>query len=260
MEKIFMKVVKIPRVNALGHEGPTEAPDLIVAELEKNKLKLDISSVDIDNSNVEASEKAIYTKSREVFANMERERIAFIGGDHSISSPIIRAFNEKFSDAFLVVFDAHADCDYCAKEATHEEWLRAVVKSGFKPENIVLIGARRMWDVERKFLAEKGIKVFSEFYDLEAVGDYVTENANGKNVYVSVDIDVLEPAVAPGVTYAEPNGLSSKELFYLLRRIFCIKSLRAIDVVEVDVVKDEKYDSRTVKVAAKIVEEFLKNL
>ncbi|MBT6955862.1 hypothetical protein HN997_01065 [archaeon] len=116
-----------------------------------------------------------------------------------------------------------------------------------------------MWDVERKFLKEKGIKVFSEVYDVEAIGDYVTENANGKDVYVSVDIDVLDPAVAPGVSYAEPNGLSSKELFYLLRRIFCVKSLRAIDVVEVDVVKDERYDFRTVKVAAKIVDEFCKS-
>ncbi|MBT3397378.1 arginase family protein [archaeon] len=252
-----MKLIKVPRVNALGYEGPTGAPDLIVAELEKNKLKLDVSSVDVDNSNVEASEKAIYGGASGIFANLEGERAVFVGGDHSISYPIVKAFGEKFNDAFLIVFDAHADCDYCAKEPTHEEWLRGVVEAGFKPENIVLVGARKMWDVEKKFLREKGIKVFSEVYDIEAIGDYVTENAMGKDVYVSIDVDVLDPAVAPGVSYAEPNGLSSRELFYLLRRIFCIKSLRAIDVVEVDVVKDEKYDFRTVKVSAKIIDEFL---
>jgi len=244
-----MKVVKVPRVNGLGKNGSVCATERIVAE-----LGVDAEEICVDNFDVEDSDRLIYERAREIFES--GEKCVFVGGDHSISSPIVRAFNEKFSDAFLIVFDAHADCDYCAKEATHEEWLRAVVESGFKPENVVLIGARKMWDVERKFLREKGIKVFGEVYDVEAVGDYVTERANGKDVYVSVDVDVLEPAVAPGVSYAEPNGLSSRELFYLLRRIFCIKSLRAMDVVEVDVVKDEGFDFRTVKVAVKIVGEF----
>ena len=253
-----MKIVKVPGVNALGHKGPAGAPDLILGELERAKLKLDVTSVEVESNDVEASEKEIYSRAGEIFES--EGKCVFVGGDHSISSPIVRAFNEKFSDAFLIVFDAHADCDYCAKEATHEEWLRAIVESGFNPENIVLIGVRKMWDVERRFLAEKGIKVFSDFSEvgsIEAIGDYVTERANGKDVYVSVDIDVLEPAVAPGVTYAEPNGLSSKELFYLLRRIVRVNGLRALDVVEVDVEKDKGFDYRTVKVAAKIVEEFL---
>ena len=246
-----MKVVKIGCVNALGKDGPVGAADRVVGE-----LGVDAEDVSVDNSNVEESGKVIYERAKLIFGG--DEKCVFIGGDHSISYPIVKAFSEKFSDAFLIVFDAHADCDYCAKEPTHEEWLRGVVEAGFKPENIVLIGARKMWDVERKFLREKGIKVFSEVYDVEAIGDYVTENAMGKDVYVSVDIDVLEPAVAPGVSYAEPNGLSSKELFYLLRRIFRVKGIRALDVVEVDVVKDEKYDFRTVKVAARIIGEFLK--
>ena len=52
--------------------------------------------------------------------------------------------------------------------------------------------------------------------------------------------------------------MTSKELFYLLKRIFRVKGIRALDVVEVDVVKDERYDFRTVKVAARIVELFFK--
>jgi len=249
-----MKIVKVPRVNALGKKGPAGAADLIMRELEKNKLKLDVSSIEVDNSDVEDSERNIYEGAGRIFES--GEKVVFVGGDHSISSPIVRAFNEKFEDAFLIVFDAHADCMPAMKEATHEEWLRAVVEAGFNPENVVLIGVRKMWDVERKFLSEKGIKVFSEVYDAEAVGDYVTERALGKNVYVSVDVDVLEPAVAPGVSYAEPNGLTSREFFYLLRRVFRVKGVRALDVVEVDVVKDARYDYRTVGVAAKIIESF----
>jgi len=159
----------------------------------------------------------------------------------------------------LIVFNAHADCMPTMEEPTHEEWLRAVVENcGLSGDRIILIGARKIEPVERKFLREKGVKVFSDIYDLESVWDYITERANGADVYVSVDVDVLDPVFAPAVNYPEVDGLSSRELFYLLKRIFCIKSLKCLDVVEVVPSKDEKYDYRTVKVAAKIVWEFLR--
>jgi arginase family enzyme len=142
------------------------------------------------------------------------------------------------------------------KEPTHEEFLRRIIEDGFDPAKVILIGARKIEDEEGKFLKEKGVKVFSEIYDLEACADYVTEHANGHDVYVSVDVDVLDPAFAPGVSYIEPNGLSSKELFYLLRRIFFMKGVKALDVVEVIPDKDKAHDYLTVKTAAKIVKDF----
>jgi agmatinase len=245
-----MKIVKVGGISALGKRGPEGASDKIVVE-----LGVDAEEIVVDNSNVEESGRVVYEMAKGVFES--GDKCVFIGGDHSVSSPIVRAFGEKYDDAFLIVFDAHADCMPPMKEATHEEWLRDVVERGFRPENVVLIGARKVEGEEWRFLRDRGIKVFGEIYDLEAVGDYVTENAMGKSVYVSVDVDVLEPSVAPGVSYAEPNGLTSKELFYLLRRVFRVRGVKALDVVEVDVVRDERYDWRTVKVAAKIVDEFL---
>ncbi len=265
-----MKIISVPRVNALGKMGPekmgealrTQNSDTLTNIIEKQvgarRLRTQMSEIEVDNSNVESSEKEIYSGAREIFKG--KDKAVFVGGDHSITYPILKAFGEVNKNAFLIVFDAHADCDYANKEPTHEEWLRAVIEKGFvRPENVILIGVRKMWDVEKKFLEENGVKVFGDIFDLEAVADYITERANGKDVYVSVDVDVLDPAFAPAVSYPEPNGLLSRELFYLLRRIFCIKSLRALDVVEVVPEKDEKYDYRTVKVAAKIVEEFLES-
>ena len=248
-----MKVVKVPRVNALWMKGPELAPDKILAELGVNG-----EEIEVDNSDIEISYDSIYRGAKKVFES--REKVVFAGGDHSISAPILKAFGEVngFDESFLIVFDAHADCMEPMQEPTHEEVVRSAVEYGFKVENVILVGVRKIEPEERKFLRENRVKVFGEIEDLEAVGDYITERANGKNVYVSVDIDVLDPAFAPGVNCAEPNGLSSRELFYLLKRIFCIKSLRALDVVEVVPKKDEKYDFRTVKVAAKIVGEFLR--
>ena len=248
-----MKIVNVPRINALGNKGPEKMGEKVLAEVGK-----DFETVDVDNSNVESSEKTIYSKAKEIFEG--NEKAIFVGGDHSITYPIFKAFSEVNKNTFLIIFDAHADCMPPMEEPTHEEFLRAIIeKKLVDPKNIILVGARKVEDVEKKFLIEKDIKVFEEIYDIEAVADYIAERANEKEVYVSVDIDVLDPAFAPAVNYPEPNGLSSRELFYLLKRIFYIKGLRALDVVEVVPEKDEKYDYRTIKVAAKIIEEFLKN-
>ncbi|MFH1521424.1 MAG: arginase family protein [archaeon] len=246
-----MKIVSVPRVNALGKMGPEKMGEKVLAE-----LGVETEEIEVDNSDVESSEKIIYSRAKEIFK--EDEKVCFVGGDHSITYPIFKAFSELNQKAFLIVFDAHADCMPTMKEPTHEEFLRAIIERGLvKAENVILVGVRKIEDVEREFLEESGVKVFGEIFDLEAVADYITEKANGKDVYVSVDVDVLDPAFAPAVSYPEPNGLSSRELFYLLRRIFCIKSLKVLDVVEVVPEKDEKYDYQTVKVAAKIVEEFM---
>ena len=254
-----MEIVKVPRINALGKKGAEKAGNLVLSELKKNYSrfsKLKLEEIHVDNSNVEESEGLIYKNSLKLFE--KQDKVVFLGGDHSISSPICRAFGNYhgFDKSFLVVFDAHADCDYENKEATHEEWLRSVINAGFLGENIVLIGVRKMWDVEKRFLREKGVKVF-DFSDLDAIFEYIKEKSAGLNVYVSIDIDVLDPNYAPGVYYPEEGGLTDKELIYLLRKLFGLEGLKAIDLVEIVPEIDEKYDFKTVKMGAKILQEFL---
>jgi|APSaa5957512622_1039677.scaffolds.fasta_scaffold00916_3 agmatinase len=248
----MVKIVSVPRINALGKIGPEKMSEAVLGE-----VGLDFEKISVDNENIAKDERIVFEGARKVFS--KGEVACFVGGDHSITYPIFSAFVEKNKEPFLIVFDAHADCMPAMKEPTHEEFLRGVIEENFvEPENVVLIGVRKIEKEEGVFLREKGIKVFGEIYDVEAVADYVTEKAMGKDVYVSVDIDVLDPAFAPGVNYSEPNGLSSKELFYLLKRVFAIRGMKCLDVVEVCVDKDEKYDFRTVKVAAKIVSDFVR--
>ena len=91
---------------------------------------------------------------------------------------------------------------------------------------------------------------------MEAAADYITEKANGKDLYVSIDIDALDPAYAPAVNYPEPAGLNSKEFFYILGRLLRIKTLKAIDIVEAIPKKDEPH-KLTLRTIAKIIEEAL---
>lgn len=244
-----MKFIGVPRINGLGHKGPENMTKIVF-----DKLDLDFEMVEIDNSNIVESEKNIFDKAEEVFEN--KEKVCFVGGDHSITYPIFKSFKKNYKNPFLIVFDAHADSMEPMSEPTHEEFLRAIIEDGINPNNVILLGVRKIEPEESAFLKKFGIKVFGDIQDFEAVADYVTENANGHDVYVSIDIDVLDPAYAPAVNYPEAAGMSSKDFFYLVRRIFKIKTLRVMDVVEAVPQKDEKYDYRTIGNCVKIVEEF----
>ena len=83
------------------------------------------------------------------------------------------------------------------------------------------------------------------------------EFANGKELYVSVDIDVIDPAFAPSTGYPEPGGLTSRQFIYLAQRIKKIKTLKSIDLVEINETKDKENNSLTIKLGAKIVAELL---
>ena len=81
------------------------------------------------------------------------------------------------------------------------------------------------------------------------------EFANKKELYLSIDIDVIDPAFAPATGYPEPAGLTSRQFIYLIQRIKKIKSLKAIDIVEIN----EKIEGKeqTIKLGSKILAELL---
>jgi len=78
-----------------------------------------------------------------------------------------------------------------------------------------------------------------------------------KKVYISIDVDVLDPAFAPAVNYPEQDGLSSKDFFYLLEKIFSLSKLKALDIVEIVPEKDKLSDLKTIKLGAEILKRFL---
>ena len=78
---------------------------------------------------------------------------------------------------------------------------------------------------------------------------------NSDAFYISIDIDVIDPAYAPGTSYQEPGGMSSRELIYFLQRLTLLKSFKAADIVEINPDKDGT--SRTVKLGAKLSAELI---
>ena len=264
-------IVKVPGINGLGKtNGCEKAGNAILKSLKEiytnengKEIKvndLDLEEIHLDNGNLEEANELIYKNAFETFET--KPKTVFLGGDHSVSYSLTRAFMDFCQNSerepCLIVFDAHADCMEPMKEPTHEEWLRKLIEDGFPAENILLVGARNVWKTEMKFLKEKKItriNINSIVEDIDNIADTILEFANKKELYVSIDIDVIDPAFAPGVYYKEPGGLTSRQFIYLIQRINKMKNLRAVDIVEINPEKDK--EGLTVKLAAKVLSELL---
>ena len=266
-----MFIVKVPGINGLGKtKGCERAGNAILESLKEihsneqgniiDGSLLDLEEIHLDNNNLELSNELIYKNSLEMFET--KPRIVFLGGDHSISYPTTKAFldNCRISGKkpCLIVFDSHADCMTPMQEPSHEEWLRKIIEEGFPKENVLIVGLKNVWKDEIKFLKENKIKTLSIANlteDLQEMCDTIMEFSNGKELYVSIDIDVIDPVFAPATGYPEVGGLTSREILYLVQRIKKIKNLRAVDIVEINEKKDK--DKITVKLGAKILAELL---
>lgn len=265
-----MQIIKVPGINGLGKtSGCENAGNAILNALKEiyssesgkpiDTRLLDLEEIHLERNNIEISNELIYKNSLEA---LDKLRVVFLGGDHSISFPIGRAFldycKKQNKEPCLIVFDAHPDCMPSMQEPTHEEWLRGLVEAGFPAKNIMLVGIRNSWKDEIIFIKKKGIRVMdinNILLNIEDSCDALMEFASGKELYVSLDIDVVDPAFAPATGYkTEVGGLTSRQLIYLIQRINKMKNLKAVDIVEINPDKD---NGLTVKLGAKILSELI---
>jgi len=270
-----MFVVKVPGINGSGKtNGCESAGNGIISELRKIHTNqqgkiidvdmLDLEEIHLDNSNPGLSSDLIYKNSLNSFET--KPKMAFLGGDHSISYNTVKAFMDSCKtsgkDFCLIVFDAHPDCKKSENEnfPSNEEWLRGLVEAGFPSDNVLLVGARNFSLEEMAFVKENKIKtiLMEKFVDeVQEVCDLITEFSNGRELYVSIDIDSVDPAFASSTGCPEPGGFTSKDFLYLSQRLNKVKNLRAVDIVEINAEKDEKNNNLTLKLGAKILSEFM---
>ncbi len=179
----------------------------------------------------------------------------FLGGDHSIS---YGTFSDNNCEG-LLIFDAHPDVYHEFNTATHLDWLKFLIdEKKINGGNVMIAGLRSFHKKEIEYLKEKKIKFLTmkNIFDngIVSVCDSIMEFASGfKSLYLSIDIDVVDPAFAPGVGYIEPGGLSSRELIYFVQRLKNLKNLRKVDIVEVNI--DRDINNMTAKLAAKLIAE-----
>jgi agmatinase len=188
-----------------------------------------------------------------------------LGGDHSIAEPTIRAAAARHGPVGLVHFDTHTDTgrEVFGAELSHGTPMFRLVEAGqIAPARYVQIGLRGYWPGEREFLwqAEHGITSFfmHEVRELgieEIVGRALGIVGDGP-VYLTVDVDVLDPAFAPGTGTPEPGGMTSGDLLWACRTIAAELELVGGEVVEVIPTAPGSADV-TALVADRIVREIL---
>jgi guanidinobutyrase / D-arginase len=164
-----------------------------------------------------------------------------IGGDHTIALPLLRVTNRRFGPVALVHFDAHLDTwdTYFGAPVTHGTPFRRAAEEGlFLDQASMHVGIRgpvyAQADLEQD--AELGFRTVRAM-ELEEIGvsgvvQRIRERVGDAPLYISIDIDVLDPAHAPGTGTPEAGGLTSRELLGILRGLSGL-NLAGADVVEV---------------------------
>ena len=187
-------------------------------------------------------EEAISSIGKSYDQLLERaKRIVTIGGDHTITLPILRSLKAKHGPISVVHFDAHLDTwdSYFGADYTHGTTFRRASEEGLlDPEGCMHIGIRGPLYAAKDLTDDKalGFQIFSsvEFQDLGvgAAIEKMKARVGKRPMYISIDIDVLDPAHAPGTGTPEAGGLTSRELLSLLRATAGMNVVGA-DIVEV---------------------------
>lgn len=191
-----------------------------------------------------------------------------LGGDHSIAHPDVAGVAEHHRPEALGVvhFDSHADDAWEGGYKNHGTPFRfLVMEESIKGSDVVQVGLRGYWPPPSDFewAQEQGFRwhLMQEIYErgIEPVtDDIVLEMARVPHVFLSIDVDVADPAFAPGTGTPEPGGLQSRELLSCVRRLARDLPIAGIEVVEVS----PPYDSAdiTALLAHRIVMESLSGI
>ncbi|TRZ69575.1 MAG: agmatinase [Nitrosopumilaceae archaeon] len=179
----------------------------------------------------------------------KKRQLFILGGEHSITYGTYMSFPKETG---YVVFDAHYDLrdEYANVKLSHAAYLRRIVEQR-GADNILHVGARAFVKEELEFLKEHNIKTISDRQVREGLGPQLLKEFTSSfdSMYASFDLDVLDPAYAPGVGNPEAAGMTSRELFDLIYSLEN-KKVTGADIVELN----PQYDNgATASIAAKIM-------
>nr|BFF38545.1 agmatinase [Tenacibaculum mesophilum] len=188
-----------------------------------------------EDSSPEAMVEAVHATTKK-FIN-KNKFVTLFGGEHSISIGTIRAFNECFNNLTVLHIDAHADLrkEYEGSSCNHA----CAVYEASQTTNLVQVGIRSM-DISEKSSMNMD-KVF--FAHDMAVNEYwmdeVIDQLTG-NVFITFDLDAIDPSLLPSTGTPEPGGLFYYETLEFLKRVFTERNVVGFDIVELCPNKNEK--------------------
>jgi len=215
----------------------------------KDARFFDIGDIPVAYSNIDINFRTIESVVFKLL--IKGKKVITMGGEHLITYPIIKAYKRKFKELVVIHIDAHSDLanTFRGESFSHATVMRRVAEIvGF--ENLYQLGIRSLLK-EDKVLPRRNENMC--LFNLEKAKEYL-KKANDRPIYLSLDLDVLDPSVLPGTGTPEPGGISFKEL---LEFILILKNYRIVgaDIVELS----PHYDSSGVSsiTAATILRELI---
>jgi arginase len=172
-----------------------------------------------------------------------------LGGDHSITFPIVRAFGKRIPELTIIHFDAHPDLydEFEGNRLSHACPFARVMEEG-AAKRLIQVGIRTMNGHQREQAKKFGVEVI-EMCHLPALDRMKVDGP----IYISFDMDALDPAFAPGISHREPGGMSVREAIAHLQAI--TGKIAGADIVEYNPAQDNTQITATV--AAKLLKEIL---
>lgn len=175
--------------------------------------------------------ESVYQAARQVLA--KKKFLIALGGEHSLTSGLVRAVKQKHKKLSVLQIDAHADlrAEYEGTPYSHASVMRRVVDMGIP---VVAVGIRNYSLGEHQFMKKHGITPVS-VREVRTNADWLQQVVERltDNVYVTIDIDGFDPAYAPGTGTPEPGGLDWFQVTDLLKATAMFRNIVAADVVEV---------------------------
>ncbi len=203
--------------------------------------------------NTDKSIKFIEETAKGILA--DGKKIVSIGGDHLITYPVVKEYAEKYKDLVVMQFDAHTDLrdewnDEKYSHATVLKLVHDIIKKGSLYQFGIRSGSKEEFD-----FAKKHCHLYKN--DVYEPLKKVLGNLSNKDVYITIDIDVLDPAFAPGTGYIEAGGISSKELLDSVSLLLSESSINIVGADIVEVCPPTDNSDRTSAIAAKLLREII---
>ena len=217
-------------------------------------LKVDLETANIEDlgntrHTVVVSEMIDMVKKITAELVAKQKQLFILGGEHSITYGTYTSFPKETG---YVVFDAHYDLrdEFADTKLSHASYLRRIVEERGS-DNILHVGARAFVAEELEFLRENNIKTITDKEIRDGKGSQLLRDhvSSFDSIYSSFDLDVLDPAFAPGVGNPEAVGITSRELFDMISS-FSDTKITGVDIVELNPYHD---NGSTASLAARLI-------
>jgi arginase len=236
-------------------EAPAKIREALACEASNHwtetGVDLGVTGVFEDAGNLKFRQQDAFAAIEQGVAEIIRQgnRPVCLGGDHSITYPIVKAVARKYSGLTIFHFDAHPDLydEFEGNRLSHACPFARIMEAGLA-KRLVQVGIRTINRHQQEQAQRFGVEVV----EMAALPAYGKLKAAGP-VYITFDMDVLDPAFAPGISHREPGGMSVREAITHLHAIE--GKIVGADLVEFNPVRD--VDGMTATVAAKILKEIL---